>query len=156
MTVTSSLLLSVSPLVPHPFFQLHSPHVPPAAFFHDPASATDFVPILRVTPLLAPSPSAPTSLCFCPRVGQAVAGRAEGGGTWEADGWQTALPTAPQKECGGMGKGRHGANAAAMPQSRRKGKGTQGLGYALFLLILGLPSAAIRPSSATVSVGPGR
>ena len=44
---------------------------------------------------------------------------------------------------------------AAM-QSRREGKGSQGLCYALFLLILGLLSAAIRPSSAMVSVGPGR
>ena len=131
MTVISSLLLSISPLVPHPFFQLHSPHVPPAAFFHDPAFATDFVPNLRVTPLLAPSPSAPTALCFCPRVGQAVAGRAEGGGTWEADGWQTALPAAPQKECGGVGKGRHGANAAAMLQRcRAEGRGKDHRGCA--------------------------
>lgn len=92
-------------------------------------------------------PSALTSLCFCLRVGQAVAGRAEGrenlGKTMAG---RESPPCCPQKIRGGRGarmpQCKYSSHAAVM-QRRRKRKGTQGLCYALFLLILGLPSAAI-------------
>ena len=147
MTSTFSLLLRMPPLVPHPFLQFHNLHITLAGFFRDPAFATYFVPTSCVTPPLSPNPSALTSLCFCPRVGQAVAGRAEGR---ENPGKTTAgresPPCCPQKIRGGRGARIpqcKTSSHAAVTQRRRKRKGTQGLRYVLFLLILGLPSAAI-------------
>lgn len=147
MTFTFLLFLHIPPLVSHPFLQLHNLHITLAVFFHDPAFATYFVPTSCGTPPLSPNPSALTSLCFCLRVGQAVAGRAEGrenlGKTMAG---RESPPCCPQKIRGGRGarmpQCKYSSHAAVM-QRRRKRKGTQGLCYALFLLILGLPSAAI-------------